>query len=44
MTNKIISLAIDALLELAIKKGNSGPFNRDLDAAIKSLRNVKKYL
>ena len=44
MTYKIIVLAIDSLLALASKKGNSGQFNRDLDDAIKSLRKVKKYL
>ena len=44
MTYKIISLAIDALIELASTKGNSGQFNRDMDDAIKSLRKVKKYL
>ena len=44
MTYKIITLAIDALIQLAHTKGNSGEFNRDLDDAIKSLRKVKKYL
>jgi len=44
MTHKIITLCIDALIQLASTKGNSGQFNRDVDDAIKSLRNVKKYL
>ena len=44
MTHKIIILCIDALIQLASSKGNSGQFNRDVDGAIKSLRNVKKYL
>jgi hypothetical protein len=44
MHYKIIVLAIDTLLQLAAPKGNDGQFNRDLDDAIKSLRNVKKYL
>lgn len=44
MTHKIIILCIDALIQLASSKGNSGQFNRDVDDAIKSLRNVKKYL
>ncbi len=43
MTYKIINLAIDALLALASKKGNSGQFNRDLDDALKALKKLKKY-
>jgi hypothetical protein len=44
MTYKIIILAIDALIQLAQTKGNSGEFNRDLNNAIKSLQKIKKYL
>jgi len=43
MTHKIISLAIDALIAVASKKGNSGEFNRDMDDAIKALKKVVKY-
>ena len=44
MTYKIISLAIDALLQLSAPADNSGQFKSDLDDAIKSLEKVKKYL
>jgi len=43
LTYKIISLAIDALIAVASKKGNNGEFNRDMDDAIKALKKVRKY-
>ena len=44
MTYKIISLAIDALIQLSLPANHSGQFKSDLDDAIKSLEKVKKYL
>ncbi len=44
MTYKIINLCIEALIQIASGKNNSGKFNRDVDDAIKSLQKVKKYL
>jgi hypothetical protein len=44
MTYKILSLAIDALIQLSIKSDLNGQFKSDLDDAIKSLEKVKKYL
>lgn len=44
MTYKIITLAIDALLQLRAPRENGSQFNSDLDEAIKSLKKVKEYL
>jgi len=45
MTNKILDLAIDALLTLTGHLSHApSQFHTDVDEAIKSLRKVKKYL